>query len=677
MSEEAVPANLVPKTRTFSVRAKSLFILVAVFWAGPARAQDDTTFNGKTVDGWIAALRDKSNPQRGRAASALACFGPAANGAVPDLIEMAKDERFEFYANAIEAMGRIGPDAGPAVPILIAKLSKQQCILEMQGSFGSSLHGNVELALARIGAPALPALVKMLEPPYELTDTCVVKILGDMGPTAKGAVPALIRALAHDGSNTPPRELRRHAIMALGKIGPDANSAIPSLNALLFENDDEFGEYPGEIVGALDKLGAAPVLKILSLFLRTGDFVAPALLAELGPRAKEAAPMLRHALADKRPFIAINAAIILTLVDPPAADAIPVLVEALEHPDQNVELSVPLALGRLGPDARSAIPALIRLAEKRHAQSDETDFIVALSRIDPEGRVCVPALVAALKGEDPDVSRTAADCLYLLGPRARDSIADLVAVTRRHFDVNLPDSNPAVSAVRALGRVGPASKLVIPALVDALENDDYTVAAAAADALGSLGAEAQAVVPALIKALDFNKDRISSYSDFYVRAAAAFALGRIGPESRAAIPALKKMMEDKHSEVSSAGAVALLLVDPNGKELVEKYVTQFPSAQSRALVLGAMGKTCLEADVRTRDQLEILNFNLSGSESGNRFGDYRQPVIEDWIELIGRSGAGARLAIPRLKELSKDRNPWIRQSAADALARIVSIPTNK
>jgi hypothetical protein len=35
------------------------------------------------------------------------------------------------------------------------------------------------------------------------------------------------------------------------------------------------------------------------------------------------------------------------------------------------------------------------------------------------------------------------------------------------------------------------------------------------------------------------------------------------------------------------------------------------------------------------------------------------------------------IAIDAPEELSKHRNPWIRQSAAHALARIVSIPTNK
>lgn len=85
----------------------------------------------------------------------------------------------------------------------------------------------------------------------------------------------------------------------------------------------------------------------------------------------------------------------------------------------------------------------------------------------------------------------------------------------------------------------------------------------AADALVVLGADARPAVPALIEAL---KDE-----DEGVRLRAARALGVIGPEARAALPALNEALLDRSSQVMWEAVNAVRLISPpaaGGAELL-------------------------------------------------------------------------------------------------------------
>lgn len=79
-------------------------------------------------------------------------------------------------------------------------------------------------ALARIGDPAVPALIETLHDPDHSIRAHAALALARMGPKAAPAVPDLIVAL-----NDPQREVRQGAARALGQIGPDAEEAVPAL----------------------------------------------------------------------------------------------------------------------------------------------------------------------------------------------------------------------------------------------------------------------------------------------------------------------------------------------------------------------------------------------------------------------------------------------------------------
>ncbi len=335
--------------------------------------------------------------------------------------------------------------------------------------------------------------VKILDGPDEKMAVCAANALAGIGPAARAAVPALIRAFERHEPR-PDEELdllAMYASRALGRIGPDAQAAIPALSHRL----DRMNGNDLDVVIALDRIGSPPARRLLDAFLRDGDPYVADVLAGLGPRAREVAPALRAALTDRRLQVRISAAVALAHVDPPAPEAIPLLIEGLKKwGDQELSVeSVPDALAHLGPRARSALLELSRLVDKG---SVDESIVKALVQIDPEGKECVPALIAAMKNDDYALVDVTANCLCLLGPRAKDAIPVLRDTLTRQFGESFANGyDPQTSAARTLRRIDPEGKASIPAMVHALsyrhvvagdpdESVDWEVAETAAEGPG-------------------------------------------------------------------------------------------------------------------------------------------------------------------------------------------------
>jgi len=200
----------------------------------------------------------------------------------------------------------------------------------------------------------------------------------------------------------------------------------------------------------------------------------------------------------------------------------------------------------------------------------------------------------------------------------------------------LQDKSPTVRlrAAAAVGELGAAAKEAVPALTKALLDKSDEVRCNAADALGEIGHEAQAATGALAKAL--------TDKDWFVCVAAAEALGRIGPPAKAALPALAKALPPGNWEKnareyrpirSAAVAVALLKVDPQGKE----------SKAALALLVD-----------------KLLNDDREDGE-GTRVVGARS---------LGECGPAARAAVPALSRRLKDKDGDVRVAAALALVKI-------
>ncbi len=167
------------------------------------------------VEALTRALRDAEPSLRAAAAEALAAAGPAAESAIPELVEAAmQDENKALRLQAVYALGAVAARADYVVPHLI-------CVLR-------SAEGDLRLAAIRaLGALGTGAAVEKLIGLLTDVDGNVAEeaalALGAIGPAARSAVPALLRML-RDGGYRP-----AGAAYALGRIGRVDDRIVPAL----------------------------------------------------------------------------------------------------------------------------------------------------------------------------------------------------------------------------------------------------------------------------------------------------------------------------------------------------------------------------------------------------------------------------------------------------------------
>jgi HEAT repeat protein len=188
--------------------------------------------------------------------------------------------------------------------------------------------------------------------------------LGRLGPRAKAAVPALLRA-TEDGNEFP---LRDEAVKALGAIAPGDPIVLKRIGDLLADRSER-GELSATARKTLAKVGplAIPVL-VDKLKARWDDLDEEEILGTWGWSASALAEIGRPALpavleALKDPPKRMGAVEALGAMGPGAAvEAVPALITHADDSDRHVRCSVFAALQRLGPAARQAIPVLTSAA---------------------------------------------------------------------------------------------------------------------------------------------------------------------------------------------------------------------------------------------------------------------------------------------------------------------------
>jgi hypothetical protein len=173
--------------------------------------------------------------------------------------------------------------------------------------------------------------------------------------------------------DSPDPEVRTQAIVALGEIGPGAGAAVPALAAILREELDGHAREQAAI--ALSKMAPASreALPALTHALKDEDaevrLNAAVALRRLGKEAHAALPALIEALADSSNAILLDNApttveeeVVLALgrVSAGTPVAVAALSEALHEPNRprRIRAAIATALGEIGPSARAAVPLL-------------------------------------------------------------------------------------------------------------------------------------------------------------------------------------------------------------------------------------------------------------------------------------------------------------------------------
>jgi HEAT repeat protein len=204
-----------------------------------------------------AAAASLSESQIDRAMDAFAALGPRV---VPRATELLKDSKRR--ERAMKVLGKIGPDAAPAVPALIELLKDQDPKVRTEALFTLASIGSKASAAIESGIKALadtdrdvmltagyfldkmgpeakaaaPALRKLLQSKDELTQITAAHALLSVDPdnpdNARVAVPVMVAALKN-----PLPFIRGEAAMTLGDLGKAAANALPALEAAAKDED--------------------------------------------------------------------------------------------------------------------------------------------------------------------------------------------------------------------------------------------------------------------------------------------------------------------------------------------------------------------------------------------------------------------------------------------------------
>jgi HEAT repeat protein len=229
--------------------------LVAAWGSGtPSGDAQERLHQGRPLAEWTADLSNPDGLIRRRAAGAIVAFGA---DALPPLGKAAvSDADSEVRLEAIKGLARLGPVAGPAVPTLV-QATRDRVAFVRRGAVSALgtvamatpevlealIHALVDVdaavidnaahSLLALGAPSIGPLTNSLkDTDVGLRQMAVLTLsggirFGKLRPIPDETVTALIETLGDTSS-----DIRDEAARALADLGPQAKGALPALRRM-------------------------------------------------------------------------------------------------------------------------------------------------------------------------------------------------------------------------------------------------------------------------------------------------------------------------------------------------------------------------------------------------------------------------------------------------------------
>ena len=596
----------------------------------------------------------------------LGRMGPAAKDAIPVLAAIFQKDRTTLRQHAAQALGQMGSEARSALPALIQGLADNDSHIRFQTG----------LALLRIdpsNAEARPVLARFLPDDDALVGLEAASMLARTDPGDSAAIEYLVAMVQRPGPH------RGKAAQSLGDLGSEAKSVVRTLI------DSVLDDLNADAALALVRIDPDSVLPVLLEAEREGgragmEAVLPA-LEQLGPKARDVVPDLVELLRHPRPYPPSQAgpppqgdgggvgrdrlhertAVFLARLNP--LQAVSFLVQGLRGEASSSRYPYYEALKELGPEAAPAVPELIELLKN----PDGTVRSRAVSLLGNIGKPAVPALLAVLQGEKGDAQALAVESLGRNGPEARDALPLLQDLMKADDPVM---RSCAVTAVGSMISPNPAADPVaagssLPLLTEASRDADAGVRRRAARVLGCAGTEA---LPVLGKALED--------SDIEVRCEAVRACGKIGSP---ATGLLVRALHDPHFEVRR---IAVICVGDLPAQNTTAVNALLDSLKDEDKVVRELAITCLrnasEPEALAKSEPEALAKSEPEALAKNEIVPPLALMLKDrdaevrWLAAfsLGALGPGARQAAPALAEALQDDAWVVRREAALALGCI-------
>jgi HEAT repeat protein len=327
------------------------------------------TIDGKTMYEWMKDLGPnvKDPGVKLRAIYALRSYGVAAREAVRDIIKALRDPDASVRVNAAIALGFIGFDAKDLKEGIDALTRLANKNIESQGI----VRYQAAKALGRLGpdsAPAIPVLVTAM------TDSTASEIrgaaayaLGSAGwDRDKGPDPHAIRALVgsesyRSGLHDVSQEVRMEALFSLIVLGPpvqgtDKAAEKRALEALLHDKSKVVEIWARVAIMRLDKVSSQYLIPIAK-HLKDPDMRvrinAARAFVIMGKDASSSVKDLVYALDDKEAAVVVWSCMALGEMRDAGHEALPKLEGLSDHQDPAVKQAAVEAIGKIKTKVRS------------------------------------------------------------------------------------------------------------------------------------------------------------------------------------------------------------------------------------------------------------------------------------------------------------------------------------
>jgi HEAT repeat protein len=311
----------------------------------------------------------------------------------------------------------------------------------------------------------------------------------------------------------------------------------------------------------------------------------------------------------------------------------------------------------------------------------------------------VPALVEALKDENVRVRRNAVEAIGLIGDRPKLAVPALIrAMEDKGVVGNENATSVSHSAVIALRHFGVEAREAVSALLKYARSNDHSLKGLSIGTLGSIGAEREKVVPLLLDILKDNRE-------MKLWGVAAVALAEFNP-SPGAVVVLKEAFEKVGVQDPTAHRVIqdhilcamkdlgnretdprtrrdvvapfLLKVakDRNRNEALRSNAVRYigelrPPAEhvAKELVACVLSEEYLGLAGHIDKALVKLGPDAVGPLLGAL--DHPKTSLRAWgAGLLGRIGPMAGPALPKLRQLTKERDPIVTNRSVFAIQQI-------
>lgn len=380
--------------------------------------------------------------------------------------------------------------------------------------------GRVNMAVAE----AIPTLLNTLCSRDVRVQKRAAVILAGIDDYAADVVPALSERIGSDDDPI----VARASVQALGNLGIYAVGGLPTLVSVLDHDDVGVRYYASDGVASIDEQMTAASGAIRAVGLRCGDISHVAVL-DLAGRLQSDRTAFRQRATES-----------LAGIGQAARSDVAELSAQLGQRQPDRERVVQALSDR----ARFSSAAVASLARQGNVSGDGWEVAVG-------GR----PLSIAVRDEQDKVRHAATEGI---GEASKEVTSASVALQEA------PRYDPAVrrAANRALASIEDYASVAVPALLDALKDEDIEVRRAAAQALGEMGPQAGPTAPALVNAVKSEPAEVG--------AEAAFALGRIKGEPATTVPTLADALDHSDPAVRYRAARALGLLGGNASPAVPK-----------------------------------------------------------------------------------------------------------